>query len=376
VYSFLYGCAQLLNSVLLLCCRSGSADFHIAETGQMAPAFSYSHSRGLFAGLSLDGSLVMTRSEVNHCFYGRPVTAAELLGGQVPPPRAAAPLYDALEAAQAALPDVHHAGRSAGEGNRRASLSAPKSSASEPTAAAEDAPVDETAQTIRDIDELLAASGYHKSSMSNSRHSVAHSSLPNNPQHRRRTMAAGAAGQQWGSEVVVEDEVWGVNSGLITERSSENKQPSDESGPQQGECDSWVGGGGITSGVAPGDGAAGGQQRSGKARPRSLPETRRDAMDHEYAAAPPQPSAQVRFYPPPPVQQHNVQRPLPSQPQPSEQLGAAAPAGPVSARLSAEDVLGDVPKPQYMAARSTAGGGASVVDEELECVTANVNALL
>lgn len=56
-----------------------------------------------------DGSLIMARSEVNHCFYGRPVSPLEILSGSsVPPPRAAAPLYDALQQAMASLPDVQH----------------------------------------------------------------------------------------------------------------------------------------------------------------------------------------------------------------------------------------------------------------------------
>ena len=87
--------------------RSGSADLHISDTG-LAPAYSYSQSRGLFAGLSLEGSLVLARHEVNHRFYGRPVSPAELLYGDVPPPRAAGPLYQALADAEASLPDVQH----------------------------------------------------------------------------------------------------------------------------------------------------------------------------------------------------------------------------------------------------------------------------
>lgn len=88
--------------------RSGSADVHIADTHALAPAFSYSQSRGLYAGVSLDGSIIMTRSEVNHCFYGRPVDAAQLLSGDLPAPRAAEPLYSALREALAAMPDVAH----------------------------------------------------------------------------------------------------------------------------------------------------------------------------------------------------------------------------------------------------------------------------
>ena len=76
-------------------CRSGSAAYNIGDGG-MASAFSYSHSRGLFAGVSLEGSALFTRSGVNHRFYGRQVTPPHLLGGLIAPPRAAQPLYDAL----------------------------------------------------------------------------------------------------------------------------------------------------------------------------------------------------------------------------------------------------------------------------------------
>ena len=63
----------------------------------MAPIFTYSLSKGLYAGVSLDGRLLMTRDRVNEKFYGRTVTAHELLSGSVPNPPAAQPLYDALK---------------------------------------------------------------------------------------------------------------------------------------------------------------------------------------------------------------------------------------------------------------------------------------
>jgi lipid-binding SYLF domain-containing protein len=87
--------------------RSGSADIHIADTG-LAPAYSYSHSRGLFAGLSLDGSVIVSRFEVNHKFYGKVVNPAELLNGSIPPPRAALPLYNDLADALSSAPDPHY----------------------------------------------------------------------------------------------------------------------------------------------------------------------------------------------------------------------------------------------------------------------------
>jgi len=87
--------------------RSGSAALHLSDTG-FATAYSYSHSRGLLAGLTIDGSLVVSRQDLNYKFYGRPVTPADLLYGRVAPPRAAAPLYDALADAMSFLPDVQH----------------------------------------------------------------------------------------------------------------------------------------------------------------------------------------------------------------------------------------------------------------------------
>ncbi|EED93644.1 hypothetical protein THAPSDRAFT_261692, partial [Thalassiosira pseudonana CCMP1335] len=86
--------------------RSAEADFGATTSRSqnrmggsgiaMAPVYTYSLSKGLYAGVSLDGRIVMTRSRVNEKFYGRAVTAHELLSGQVPTPPAAQPLYDAL----------------------------------------------------------------------------------------------------------------------------------------------------------------------------------------------------------------------------------------------------------------------------------------
>ena len=69
-----------------------------------ASAHSYSHSRGMYAGISLEGAIIFSRSDVNHRFYGRVVTPLDLLKGLLPPPRAARPLYEALDQALAVLP--------------------------------------------------------------------------------------------------------------------------------------------------------------------------------------------------------------------------------------------------------------------------------
>ena len=61
-----------------------------------APALSYSHSKGLFVGVSLDGSLILTRTDVNHKFYGIHHEPLEILSGAVAQPRACEPLYHAI----------------------------------------------------------------------------------------------------------------------------------------------------------------------------------------------------------------------------------------------------------------------------------------
>lgn len=82
--------------------RTGSVGMHLGDGG-IAIAFSYSHSRGAYAGMSLDGSFIFARRNVNFQFYGREVSPQEILRS-VPPPKAAQPLYDALAHAFIAAP--------------------------------------------------------------------------------------------------------------------------------------------------------------------------------------------------------------------------------------------------------------------------------
>ncbi|KAJ2449033.1 hypothetical protein GGF42_004902 [Coemansia sp. RSA 2424] len=63
----------------------------------LAPVLSYSKSKGLFAGVSLEGSVIAERKDENSKFYGRPVRAQELLNGTVSPPPQADVLYRALD---------------------------------------------------------------------------------------------------------------------------------------------------------------------------------------------------------------------------------------------------------------------------------------
>lgn len=63
------------------------------------PAYSYAHSQGLFMGMSLEGSVLSSRPDVNAKFYGTHFPASQIL--DLPPPKAAQPLYQALNKAMA-----------------------------------------------------------------------------------------------------------------------------------------------------------------------------------------------------------------------------------------------------------------------------------
>ncbi|CAN0065421.1 unnamed protein product, partial [Scytosiphon promiscuus] len=76
--------------------RTASTDIRAGDGGVTA-AFSYAHSKGVFIGVSLEAATVVTRKDTNRDFYGAKVSAEELLLGDVPPPKAAEPLYKALE---------------------------------------------------------------------------------------------------------------------------------------------------------------------------------------------------------------------------------------------------------------------------------------
>ena len=69
-----------------------------AEAGIMplAAVYTYSRSQGLFAGVSLEGTVIGTRNDANAEYYGRRVTPEEILSGKVPPPPGATRLVQVL----------------------------------------------------------------------------------------------------------------------------------------------------------------------------------------------------------------------------------------------------------------------------------------
>ncbi|EAW06588.1 SYLF and SH3 domain-containing protein [Aspergillus clavatus NRRL 1] len=67
-----------------------------ASTKGVAAVFSYSKTKGLFAGVSLEGSMLVERKDANEKMYNSRVSARQLLSGTIRPPPAADPLLRVL----------------------------------------------------------------------------------------------------------------------------------------------------------------------------------------------------------------------------------------------------------------------------------------
>jgi lipid-binding SYLF domain-containing protein len=67
-----------------------------ASIGWQAAMYTYSRTQGLFAGVSLEGTVLTTRDGANAAYYGRPVEAREILWGRVRPPAGAQRLLAVL----------------------------------------------------------------------------------------------------------------------------------------------------------------------------------------------------------------------------------------------------------------------------------------
>lgn len=62
-----------------------------------AAVYSYSRSRGLFAGVSIEGAIIGTQKTANARYYGRIVSARSILSGRAGPPLVAARLLSMLD---------------------------------------------------------------------------------------------------------------------------------------------------------------------------------------------------------------------------------------------------------------------------------------
>src|SRR5437870_9423381 len=67
-----------------------------AAVTPVAAIYTYSRSQGLFAGISLEGTVIGARNDANAAYYGRAVSAEDLLSGKVAPPAGAESLRKVL----------------------------------------------------------------------------------------------------------------------------------------------------------------------------------------------------------------------------------------------------------------------------------------
>ncbi|KAK1775434.1 DUF500 and UBA/TS-N domain-containing protein-containing protein [Copromyces sp. CBS 386.78] len=64
------------------------------------PVYSYVKSRGFYAGVQVDGTVITERKDANAVFYGRQVTVQQILKGEVPAPPAVNGLLEVLKGAE------------------------------------------------------------------------------------------------------------------------------------------------------------------------------------------------------------------------------------------------------------------------------------
>ena len=67
-----------------------------ADMLPQAAVYTYSRSQGLFAGISLEGTVIGTRDDTNAAYYGRTVKAEDILSGKVKPPSGVQKLLEVL----------------------------------------------------------------------------------------------------------------------------------------------------------------------------------------------------------------------------------------------------------------------------------------
>ncbi|CAL8390806.1 unnamed protein product [Boreogadus saida] len=105
--------------------RNVEADVVLRST---AAVFTYCHSRGLFVGISLEGSCLIERKETNQKFYSQVIRASAILNGDVEPPAACQDLYRVLDQYTEAYTDAwtsKHLGPKAGPARPRAPIRPP-----------------------------------------------------------------------------------------------------------------------------------------------------------------------------------------------------------------------------------------------------------
>ncbi|KAI3621901.1 duf500 and sh3 domain protein [Moniliophthora roreri] len=79
--------------------RNGEATGSLNTNGKLAAMYSYSKTRGLFGGISIEGSVLVERQDANvQAYHNNSVTVKMLLSGAIEPPEWASSLIKTLEA--------------------------------------------------------------------------------------------------------------------------------------------------------------------------------------------------------------------------------------------------------------------------------------
>jgi len=68
-----------------------------ADVAPVAAIYTYSRSKGLFAGVSLTGAVIVSQEDANHRYYGKTVTPTAILSGNAAAPAGAHRLISAAE---------------------------------------------------------------------------------------------------------------------------------------------------------------------------------------------------------------------------------------------------------------------------------------
>ncbi|KAJ3268231.1 hypothetical protein HDV01_003250 [Terramyces sp. JEL0728] len=96
VHAFAHGNCTLGGNISVAAGPTGRSSEAGGSIIHPAPIYSYSKSKGFFAGISFEGTIITPRDKANKELYGRKVRGMEILSGKVPPPPHADPLYRML----------------------------------------------------------------------------------------------------------------------------------------------------------------------------------------------------------------------------------------------------------------------------------------
>ncbi|KAG0380409.1 hypothetical protein BGX24_008531 [Mortierella sp. AD032] len=85
-----------ITDIILVLMTDEAVETTFTQAVNTTSIYSYTKSKGLFAGVSFEGTVLLERKEANAAFYGRAISAAEILRTMPQPPEALE-LYTVIE---------------------------------------------------------------------------------------------------------------------------------------------------------------------------------------------------------------------------------------------------------------------------------------